>query len=869
EPIVAEESAEEELSFEEFSAQIDAEDDLSLLQATEESAEEDIDLSFEELSQQNNADEDGLSLEWEEDVQADLPATDLASQIDELETLLQYEEEPEGTIESIPENENDRAETLVQSEEEEHASLSSDSPVDAIDELETLLQYEEEPEGTIESIPENENDRAETLAQSEEEEQASLSSDSPVDAIDELETLLQDEEELERTIGYPTTANNDNQPETLTQLTESEEPESNIADEVVNDSVVEDLITLLQTEQEPVEESEILIDWGAIENDDYPENLGSMWQEANEQDMEEILADEQPSPQEQEYDYAVNLEDNGEYYEAEQNDYNEDFTNYDQDEDSPIDEIITAFQTEGTSNSQEMEYEYEEEEQPNTYEQQDYMNQNYDQIPDWEASYDDQQVEYHQQEEADDYEEWQSGVNNNNFEVDVDLDDEDSIIDEIVTTFQFGQDNPSTQVVIDEEADAMVTKWQQTEDKDPIEDSGMIDWEKIASGGTSHLKTPEPDFESFTVGNDPMETAIRAKKVLEKSKTSLKDSIDFDKDEQDSSLPPLPPISPVRPTRTEIKPPSAIAMPTFADEYYEEEQFQSRSQTSNTSSRRKNGIILEDDTDLPYRTQLKNKGGSRTFDDVEDSDWGDLLDDIPPVSDDMFGISEQTAARYADSGVPPQFNSQSFQMGDTQPANLATTNSSHSVSQTAPTFPETPPASVRVQQFFENNGRVILQIGLKIAIVVVPIGLLWLIFSIPSVNKRATVMGLHLRVWKDVRGKNLRSVVLKGKDLSGIDFSGADLSGSDLGEANLRGAKLRGAKLQKTNLKGAKLNLADFTQADLSGANLTNAEISQTIFREANLSSTKLEGRKWAPDNPPVSDKKTKCANGKPGPCRF
>lgn len=735
---------------------------------------------------------------------------------------------------------------------------------DLINELETLLQIEEEsePQGFIEPS-----------------------------TIDELETLLQydqDQGDVSRLEVEPE-ANEIDELETLLQTDEEHNPEDSPPPNFWQDSdpAVDELITLLQNEENALEpvEADGMIDWKEDEDQSYSSELASMWDTPEEGGIEGLLegVEEQTIGLEGQYEWEEtnqpmgdaqnSSEEEYEYYSQQSEIEYESDPNYeDEDEDSSIDEIISAFQTndEGVAekNNDGGEYAYEDQEEyeesyENDVENEEVstMNNNYEQQLDWDASYNE-----YQESEEDDYDEWQQGLSSNDFEVD--LDDEDSAIDEIVTTFQFGQDNPSTQVLLDEEADAMVTKWQQTEKEEDysLSDTGMIDWEKLASGSPTPSEKSRTDLESFTSGNDPMETAIRAKNVLEKSNSSLKESINFKMEEEDISLPPLPPI---RQTRTEISPSPSISMPNFADEFYEEERYQPRSSSSQSSGRRKDGIVLEDDTDLPYRSQLQSKS-KKSFTDVEDDDWEDLLEDIPPVPEEMFGVSEQTAARYAHSTAPSQFTD-SFQLGDTQPANLNLANSlpSHGVSQTAPTFPETPPTAVRVQQFFENNGRVILQISKTIGFVVIPISILWGFFSFPAVNKRVTITGLRLGIWRDVRGKNLRGIVLKGKNLSGVNFSGADLSGSDLREVNLRGAKLNGARLEKTNLKGAKLNLANFTDADLKGANLTNTEVSKTIFRGANLSGTKLSGRKWAPNNAPITDNKTRCPNGSIGPCRL
>ncbi len=836
------------------------------------------------------------------------------AELPDIEPTLPFPVEEQTTLQTTEETIDDLATleeelTAIQYDNEEAQSLKQTQQVvedeqdvdDLIDELETLLQVEdEEAEEASQSPSSFDLDELETLLQDEEEptyqaEQVEQEQDSNLLELDELETLLQDEDENDNVRLSPS-------PVELPQNKSQSEP---IPEESISAPIVDELNTLLQDE-EGNDSSEEMIDWTVDEDESYSAELASVWetQESEEEAIESLLTGQQSyqgesieDQYEDEYQFEYNEQSDQseeqvmQYTHNQQDEYEYAITD---DEDSAIDEIMTAFTggrsadeqgevEEDKATSEEYEYQYEYQQGYQEYQEQDYDQnyayetaeygeaEDYEQQTDWNASYSDES----QTSEEDDYHEWQQGLQRNDFEVEID--DEDSAIDEIITTFQFEKETPSTQIVLDEEADAMVTKWQETEqdlnEDYASSDSGMIDWEKIAAGSSSHLEPPSPDFESFTIGHDPMETAIRAKNVLEKSKTSIKDSVEFKMEEDDMSLPPLPPI---KTSRTEINPPPSIAMPTFADEFYEEELYQPRtkssksSKSSQVSSKRKDGIVLEDDSDLPYREQLKGKGKSKSFDTVDDDDWEDLLDDIPPVPPEMFGLSEQTAARYADSGTPSQF-SDGFQSGDTEPANLnlGKPANPYGVSQTAPTFPETPPASVRVQQFFENNGKAILQIGKSIAIVVIPIGLLWGIFSHPRVNKAVTVTGLRMGIWKDVRGKNLRSVNLKGKNLTGVNFSGADLSGSDLSGANLRAAKLNGAKLEKTNLSGAKLNLADFSGANLKGANLSKSDISKTVFRGADLSSAKFSNRTWAPNNPPLSDNKTKCPNGRKGPCQF
>ncbi len=814
-----------------------------------------------------------LQLEEETRIQQD---NDSVAVIEELETLLQLQEETSIQTEehqemedwatplqleerelsevAEPEARTEELETFLQLEEETRIQQDNDS-VAVIEELETLLQLQEETSIQTEEHQEMEDwaaplqsgeQEAARMAEEEppvlgiEQEDADieplLTADvqaAPSETMAELETLLQSEGTAEET------------PASIEEL-------ENLLQEEEGEPVVESAIP--EEEFLPPDIVQILDDTEASLNAVEEKTIDELENLIQAEEAEDWLAQEEELPEVGEEEAVMSN--------AEQED---NVINYEEDEESAISEILTAFQTEGKSYPEEMENEDEEyaEEEPEYQYQYDEEYQTEE--VEWEAALEEN---HDYQEEAvavdDDYAEWQSGITNNEFPIDEE--DEDSIIDEIITTFQMSNENTATKFVEDEEADALLTKWQHDE-----EDLGgvgeLIDWEKAASGKMSALDIPLPDFESFTATNDPMETAIKAKKVLEQSKSSIKEKLDFDKEEQDTSLPPLPPVKKLR---TEIKPPPSISMPTFTDEF-EEERYQPRSGKIQPLPKRKDGVVLEDDSDISYRSQIKGRYKD-PFADVEEDDWDELLDDIPPVSDEIFGVSEQTAARYQDASLPPQFDTRSFAAGDTEPANLPVKNPSHSaqaVSQTAPTFPERLSPSVRLQQFWENNSTTIIEIAKRLGVVLVPLVSLWLVFSHPRVNKTITVTTLRTGIWKDARGRNLRSVVLKNANLENANLAQSDLSGSDLGGVNLRKANLQGAKLEKTNLRGARLNLADLNGANLKGANLENAELSKTNFRGANLAGAKLGGRKWAQGNPPLSDKTTTCPNGKPGPCRF
>lgn len=782
--------------------------------------------------------------------------------IEELETVLQLEEETHIQQGNSPVAVIEELETLLQSEEETRIQ-QDEVPVPVIEELETLLQLEEET--NIQTDEDQEMEDVDTLLQSGEQETAGMA---------EPEVTMEEEEEPPAADIEPllTADPQGAPPETIEELETLLQPEGTAEETPAS---IEELENLLHGEEgEPVVESAIPEE-GFIPPDivqildDTEAGLNAV-EEKTIDELENLLqAEEAEDWLSQEEELQEAREEAEVLSNADQED---NVINYEEDEESAISDILTAFQAEGNSYPDEIENEYAED----VYQTEEYVEEEPEYQYQYEEEYQAEEVEweaapeenYDYQGEAvaddDDYAEWQSGITNNEFSIDEE--DEDSIIDEIITTFQMGGENASTKFVEDEEADALMTKWQH--DEEDLGGAGeLIDWEKAASGKMSALDIPLPDFESFTATNDPMETAIKAKKVLEQSKSSIKEKVDFDKEEQDTSLPPLPPV---KKSRTEIKPPPSISMPTFTDEF-EEERYQPRSHKTQPLPKRKDSIVLEDDSDISYRSQIKGRHKD-PFADVEEDDWDELLDDIPPVSDEIFGVSEQTAARYQDASLPPQFDTRSFATGDTQPANLPVKNPSYSsqaVSQTAPTFPERPSPSVRLQQFWDNNSTTIIEIAKRLGVVLVPLVSLWLLFSHPRVNKTITVTTLRTGIWKDARGKNLRSLVLKNANLENANLANSDLSGSDLGGVNLRKANLQGAKLEKTNLRGARLNLADLNGANLKGANLENAELSKTNFRGANLAGAKLGGRKWAQGNPPLSDKTTTCPNGKPGPCRF
>jgi uncharacterized protein YjbI with pentapeptide repeats len=84
------------------------------------------------------------------------------------------------------------------------------------------------------------------------------------------------------------------------------------------------------------------------------------------------------------------------------------------------------------------------------------------------------------------------------------------------------------------------------------------------------------------------------------------------------------------------------------------------------------------------------------------------------------------------------------------------------------------------------------------------------------------------------------------------DLSDAILTGETLNGANLEGANLRGAKLGQATLYRALLRAADLTGADLNGADLSGANLENAI-------GINLTGA--------ITDFRTICPSGTPGPC--
>ena len=102
----------------------------------------------------------------------------------------------------------------------------------------------------------------------------------------------------------------------------------------------------------------------------------------------------------------------------------------------------------------------------------------------------------------------------------------------------------------------------------------------------------------------------------------------------------------------------------------------------------------------------------------------------------------------------------------------------------------------------------------------------------------------------DLKGINLKGMVLSKRALNGIDLQKVDLTKATLNGTKLAGANLSGSIFEqvtmkksdltnsickKCNFKGAILNLSDFTNANLEGSIFEIGQIFGTNFQNANL----------------------------------
>lgn len=91
-----------------------------------------------------------------------------------------------------------------------------------------------------------------------------------------------------------------------------------------------------------------------------------------------------------------------------------------------------------------------------------------------------------------------------------------------------------------------------------------------------------------------------------------------------------------------------------------------------------------------------------------------------------------------------------------------------------------------------------------------------------------------VKMYADLRNKNLRGADIRGVDLRSADLRGACLRWADLRGADLSSANLRGADLRGTDLRGADLDTTDLNETDLRGANISGADLSGASLRGAN-----------------------------------
>jgi uncharacterized protein YjbI with pentapeptide repeats len=85
----------------------------------------------------------------------------------------------------------------------------------------------------------------------------------------------------------------------------------------------------------------------------------------------------------------------------------------------------------------------------------------------------------------------------------------------------------------------------------------------------------------------------------------------------------------------------------------------------------------------------------------------------------------------------------------------------------------------------------------------------------------------------DLRGVNLRGVMMMDAFLSWSDVSYALMEGANFYYGDFTGANFTGANLNGTNLTHTRLVLTDFTDANLEGAILTHAILMRTNFTGA------------------------------------
>jgi uncharacterized protein YjbI with pentapeptide repeats len=113
-------------------------------------------------------------------------------------------------------------------------------------------------------------------------------------------------------------------------------------------------------------------------------------------------------------------------------------------------------------------------------------------------------------------------------------------------------------------------------------------------------------------------------------------------------------------------------------------------------------------------------------------------------------------------------------------------------------------------------------------------------FSHGSLNEADLFLAVMHNVWMigtQLRGANMRSILMCDAVLSYAHLDGADLSRS-----RLIGSRFTYGTLREANLSGVIANKADFTDADLSGANLTFGSFEGCCFDGAMLTGATITG---------------------------
>lgn len=139
--------------------------------------------------------------------------------------------------------------------------------------------------------------------------------------------------------------------------------------------------------------------------------------------------------------------------------------------------------------------------------------------------------------------------------------------------------------------------------------------------------------------------------------------------------------------------------------------------------------------------------------------------------------------------------------------------------------------------------------------------------------RRASLVGLSLRIYDFAAPPRLTGMFLTWVDLRSADLRGADLSGTVANFADFRWACLINANLTRTALSDAKFRGASMGGADLTGALLTNSDLRRVNGLTARqLSSAVIDRGTLLPgelaDDPWVQKRLADCLamGGAPGP---